>query len=99
MILEGRFEFFANGTWTEVEPGTVVYVPRGAVHTFKNVDDTPGRHWVLTTPSGFESFFGKCAAVFAAGSPAGSPDMTPILSICDEHGIEFVPPLNPSTPS
>jgi quercetin dioxygenase-like cupin family protein len=97
LILEGRYRFLANGQWHEVGPGGVVYIPRGAVHTFQNVGDTPSRHWLLTTPSGFESFFGKCAAVFAEAQ-AGPPDMPRILSICDEHGIEFVPPLREPPP-
>ena len=94
LVLEGRFRFLAEGRWTEVGPGGVVYVPRNAVHTFQNIGDTPGRQWILTTPSGFESFFGKCAVVFAAGDP---PDMGRILGICGEHGIEFVdPPESPT---
>jgi quercetin dioxygenase-like cupin family protein len=91
LILEGRFRVLANGEWTEVGPGSLFYIPRGAVHTFQNIGDTPGRHWVLTTPSGFEQFFGKCATVFAE-SQSGQPDMPRILGICAEHGIEFVPP-------
>src|SRR5437764_3093404 len=51
MILEGRFNVLANGEWTEVGPGGVVYTPRGNVHTFRNVGDTPGRFWVVATPS------------------------------------------------
>ena len=95
LILEGRFSVLANGEWTEVGPGGVAYTPRGNVHTFRNVGDTPGRFWVLTTPCGFESFFAKCADVFSAGGP---PNMPRILEICAEHGLEFVPPLGGAAP-
>jgi hypothetical protein len=45
-------------------------------------------------PSGFERFFSKSAEVFAA-TPAGKPpDMSRLLAISDEFGIEFVPPLS-----
>jgi len=90
LILEGRFRVLANGEWKEVGPGGVAYTPRGNIHTFRNIGDTPGRFWVLTTPSGFDSFFAKCADVFSIGV---SPKMTRILEIAGEHGIEFVPPL------
>ena len=96
MIIEGQYRFLANGEWTEtVGAGTVVYTPRGGLHTFKNVGDTPSRHWIVATPNGFEQFFAKCAAVFAQSSP---PNMTSILAISAEHGVEFVPPLaDPAT--
>ena len=89
MILESRFNVFTNGEWTEVGPGGVAYIPRGTVHMFRNVGDTTGRFWALATPSGFETFFAKCADVFSAGGP---PDMQRILEICGEHDIELVPP-------
>lgn len=96
LILKGSYRFLANGQWSEVVgPGTVVYVPRGAHHTFQNVGEEPCQHWVITTPSGFEQFFAKCAAVFAQPGP---PDMPRILSICEEHSLEFVPPLGGPPP-
>lgn len=96
LIIEGQYRFLANGEWSEVVgAGTVVYTQRGALHTFKNVGDTPSRHWVIATPSGFEQFFAQCAAVFAQSSP---PDMGHILAISAEHGLEFVPPLANSPP-
>jgi hypothetical protein len=95
LILEGRFSVLANGEWMELGPGGVGYTPRGNVHTFRNIGNTTGRFWVLTTPSGFETFFGRCSEVFSAGGP---PDMPRILEICGEHGIEFVPPLGGTAP-
>lgn len=95
LILDGQCRFLVNGQWTEpVEAGTVVYTPRGVRHTFQNVGDTPSRHWIITTPSGFEQFFARCATVFAQAAD-GPPDMKSILEISAEHGLEFVPPLAP----
>jgi len=88
-ILEGRIRFLTNDEWTEVAPGGVVFLPRGSVHTFQNVGETPGKMLVITTSSGFATFFEKCAGVFAA---AGPPDMGRIMSICGEHGIEILGP-------
>ncbi len=93
LIVEGQYRIFAGGRWSEpVGPGGAVYTPRGALHTFQNVGDAPSRHWIITTPSGFEQFFAKCAAVFTQAS-GGPPDVARIQTICAEHGLEFVPPL------
>jgi quercetin dioxygenase-like cupin family protein len=94
LVLEGKVRFLANGQWTEpLEPGTLIYTPRGVVHTFQNVGETPSRQLVIGTPSGFELFFAKSAEIFAAVEAGVPPDLARILAISEEHGIEFVPPL------
>lgn len=87
LVIEGLISYFANDKWTEVGPGGVVYLPRGAVHGFRNIGETPSRHWVITTPSGFEVFFSRCADEFAKDGP---PDMGRIGEIFSEHGIRMV---------
>jgi quercetin dioxygenase-like cupin family protein len=94
MVMEGKVRFLANGQWTEpLEAGTIVYTPRGRIHTFQNAGDTACRQLIIATPSGFELFFSKCAEVFAAAGAGGVLDMARILAISAEHQIEFVPPL------
>jgi quercetin dioxygenase-like cupin family protein len=86
-VIEGRVAFFLNGGWNEVGPGGTAFLPRGVVHTFKNVGDKPSRHLTMTMPSGFEKFFARCAEEFAK---TGDPDMSRILEIGAEHGIHFL---------
>ncbi len=86
-VLEGRVAFLSGGEWHEVAPGGAAFMPRGVVHTFKNVGDQPSRMLISTTPSGFEKFFARCAEEFAK---AGGPDMSRIIEIGVEHGIHFV---------
>ena len=86
-VLEGRVAFLSDGEWREVGPGGAAYMPRGVVHTFKNVGDQPSRMLLTATPSGFEKFFARCAEEFAK---AGGPDMSRIIEIGIEHGIHFV---------
>jgi quercetin dioxygenase-like cupin family protein len=88
-VIEGHVSFFKDGQWQEVTPGSAAYMPRGVVHTFRNVGQTPLRMLVSTSPSGFETFFAKCAEEFAK---SGSPDMERIMAISAEHGIHFVEP-------
>ena len=86
-VLEGRVSFFRDGTWEEAGPGARVWAPKGTVHAFKNIGDTPSRMLLTTMPAGFEIFFAKCADEFA--KPEG-PDMPRVLAISAAHGIHFV---------
>jgi quercetin dioxygenase-like cupin family protein len=85
-VLEGRVSFLTEGTWNEVGPGATAFVPKGAVHAFENVGDTPSRMLISTSPAGFETFFTRCAAEFAQ---PGGPDMQRVNEIAGEHGIHF----------
>jgi mannose-6-phosphate isomerase-like protein (cupin superfamily) len=87
IILEGTYRVYANETWSEVGPGSVVYLPRGCAHTFHVTGTTPGKHWVITTPSGFERFYARCAEVFAV---AGPPNRSRLEAINEEFGMHFV---------
>ena len=87
LVQQGRVQFLVGGRWEEPGEGAVVYVPRGNVHGFRNAGDAPSRMWVLTTPSGFETFIGRCAQEFAR---PGGPDMAKVMGISAEHGIHFV---------
>jgi quercetin dioxygenase-like cupin family protein len=87
LVVEGRISYFADGNWTEVEVGGAVFLPKGVAHYYRNIGDTPSRHWIITTPSGFEKFFAHCAEEFA--KPAG-PNMDRVVEISREHGIEFI---------
>ena len=90
IMVSGREEYFLDGVWTEVEPGAVVYVPRGTVHTFRNVGSTPSQKWTLTTSGGFDRFFSACAQLFdAAAATRTAPDMGRIVALLAEHRLEL----------
>jgi quercetin dioxygenase-like cupin family protein len=86
-VLEGRAAFFKDGAWAEVSAGSSVFIPKGAVHTFKNVGDQPLNQLITVSPSGFETFMTRCAEVFAAPGP---PDNERLVAIAAEHNIHFV---------
>ena len=86
-VVEGQISYFADGKWTEIGAGGVAYFPRGVPHHYRNVGTTPSKHWILTTPSGFEHFFARCAEEFAK---SGGPDMDRIVAIHNEYGIELL---------
>ena len=88
-VIEGSVEFFHGGNWTAAAPGTSVFMPKGEVHAFRNSGSTPLKMLITTVPSGFETFFTRCAEEFAK---AGEPDMGRITEIAAKHGIHFVHP-------
>jgi mannose-6-phosphate isomerase-like protein (cupin superfamily) len=87
MVLEGRIEYFIENRWIELGPGGVVLAPRNVPHRFRNRGDKPARHWTFFMPSGFETFFERCAVEFAKPGP---PDMDRIKAISAEQGIHYV---------
>ncbi len=87
LVAEGRLSYCVNEQWQEVAPGGVVYLPRGAIHCYRNIGEVPARHWIVTLPSGFENFFAACAEEFAR---QGGPDSVQIVKIHLNNGIELL---------
>ena len=81
-IVEGRVDFFLDGTWTELSPGGCVYSPRGSVHGFKNSTDQPIRVFINITPSGIEHFFAEAAEEWAKPER----DMSRIIGLAEKYG-------------
>jgi quercetin dioxygenase-like cupin family protein len=93
VVLEGTVRFRLGDEIEDAPTGSLVFVPRGAVHTWQNAGDSPARMLVLFTPSGMERFFER----FAAPSTPG-PDT--FVEAAEGTGMEVVgPPLAVSHPS
>lgn len=63
-ILDGTFSFLCGDKEAVFDKGSFVYVPKGMLHTFRNIGEQQGRLLVTVTPAGLEEFF------YAVGSPA-----------------------------
>ncbi len=97
-VLDGEFEFLDDdGSTTKVVgPGSVVYVPKGNLHRFRNTSETTGRLLVIHTPGSSHELF-----VEEAGEPETNgtappateelPDTERLAAIGVEYGIEIVP--------
>ena len=86
-LMAGDIEFLIDGKWVRGNEGATVFMPRGSIHTFRNIGKSPSKLLTHTSPSGFEKFFEECASVFA--NPNG-PDMSLIIEISGKYGIQFV---------
>ncbi len=89
IIIAGMMSFFTPGGWKDVEPGSVIFMPRGVPHSFRNRGSEPSQHWVMTLPSGFEEFYARSAAVFARPGP---PDFATIRGIAADYGYTIMGP-------
>jgi mannose-6-phosphate isomerase-like protein (cupin superfamily) len=66
-VLEGTYSLGVNGNESTIGPGTLVFVPRGTVHTFKNVASTTGKLLEWTIPGDNGDYFRAMHQMEAAG--------------------------------
>lgn len=81
LVLEGALEVTVGGVTHRLEPGGMAFGPRGIVHAFACVGDTPARFILIASPGGFERFF---ADVDDAGGVIPVPDF---VQIVQRHGM------------
>lgn len=56
-VLDGRFEFYADGVWSPMAVGVPQLCLRGRYHAFRNVGDAPGRMMLVTNNGGIDDYF------------------------------------------
>ena len=66
--------------------GSLVQLPKGIPHHFKNIDTITGITINTITPGGFENFFETIAQI----SKKGKPSRQQIDSIANTYGMKFV---------
>ena len=92
-VLEGEYEFLEEGRVTRAGIGSLIYVPRGNLHTYRDVGEVPGRMLVSQTPGGLhERLFEELGEPVTTKSKAsllkGPPD---VERIATKYGIEIPP--------
>jgi mannose-6-phosphate isomerase-like protein (cupin superfamily) len=66
-VLEGSYSLGVNGNESTIGPGTLVFVPRGTVHTFKNISGSMGRILEWTIPGENGDYFRAMHEMEAGG--------------------------------
>ena len=84
-IVEGTFEVTLDDEVSQAGPGTIINLPRGQRHGYRNLSPHPGKVWVTVVPGKLEAMFGDLA-----GDP---PSPQRLMEVCQGYGIEFQPPL------
>ncbi len=94
-MLEGELEFMVNGRIIPAIAGSVIYIPRDNLHTFKNVGTTPSRILIIATPAGLEGFFeeaGEPVTDPSSPPPFGQAEIENVLATAPKYGLEIPPP-------
>jgi mannose-6-phosphate isomerase-like protein (cupin superfamily) len=101
-VLEGEYEFLSGEGIIRVGAGSLLCVPRGALHAHRVVGGGVGRLLAIQTPGGlYERFFeevGEAVDGDDGGPPAfeDRPDARTIMEIVEvaaAHGIEIPPSI------
>ena len=94
-LLEGELEFLAGEQTFKARAGSFVYIPKGTLHSFKNVGKEPARMVTLFTPAGMEGFFfeaGRPAVKGETAPPPGPEDIEKSIAAAPKYGMEIPPP-------
>lgn len=94
-ILEGQLDFMVEGRDVQVSPGTVLHVPLGVIHAFKNNSGKLAKFLVQTIPSGFDKMLAECGQPVPAGTAPEAPkpeDVQRFLTRVSKYGIEVLRP-------
>ena len=92
-VLEGTVEFLVGDAWRESSAGTVVHIPRGVVHGFRNTSASAVRLLCLNLPGGLhEELF---AAMSQVAPPTTPEDGAALITLARRYGTEILPPPPP----
>jgi quercetin dioxygenase-like cupin family protein len=97
-VLDGTFELRIGSEIRTAKAGDFIKIPRGEVHTFKNVGPDPARILIMNAPgTAHVRFFSEAGAPMPPGTkdmppPSGPPDVPRLLEIGTRNGIEFLVP-------
>jgi mannose-6-phosphate isomerase-like protein (cupin superfamily) len=99
-VLEGELEFMVEGETIKAGAGSFLYVPRGTLHTYRNVGTGPARYLGMVTPAGLEKFFEEVSVPATSDRTSPPPfeqeDLDRLLAVAPTYGLEILPP--PSEP-
>jgi quercetin dioxygenase-like cupin family protein len=94
-ITEGEFLFLHGDRTFRATAGSFVHIPKGTLHTFKNVGTSWGTFVVVITPGGFEELFeeiGEPAKEKSTPPPFDPAIIEKLLSLAPRYHLEIKPP-------
>ncbi|SVS88818.1 Quercetin 2,3-dioxygenase [Klebsiella pneumoniae] len=96
-VLDGELEFFADGERTVAGVGASVTVPKGSLHYFKNLGDTPARMLIIAVPAGLDDYFIEVSQPEGTFSEVNPPVMDEdqirkMIDLAPKYGIEIKTP-------
>lgn len=89
--LEGVLTFTLNGQQTDIGPGEVLCIPRGAVHRFDNTHGADTKMLAIVSPGILGPDYFREIAAIAKASAGGPPDPAALAAVMRRHGLTPVP--------
>ena len=89
--LEGVLTLTVDGQKSDVGPGDVLCIPRGAVHRFDNVHSADAKMLAIVTPGILGPEYFREIAVVAKAAAGGPPDPAAIGEVMRRHGLTPAP--------
>ncbi|WP_213955567.1 cupin domain-containing protein [Variovorax sp. dw_954] len=86
-IVEGTYELTVGDVTRTVGPGSIVYLPRGVVHRFKNAGTTTARMLDWSVPGGQDRYFKEISALAGPGFSGEK-----VAEISKRHDTNFPAP-------
>lgn len=96
-VVDGEVEFKMEGSSYKAQKGSFINIPAGgAVHSFKNITDTPAHLLCTVVPAGLDEFFEEVGKPVAAGEFLAPhvPDMEEqkkLEAIAAKYGQQLYP--------
>lgn len=88
--LEGLMTWTLDGRTIGIEPGEVLFIPRGHIHGFVNLGADEAAALSVITPGLLgPAYFREIAEVLDAGGP---PNVDRIMEVMRRHGLRPAPP-------
>jgi quercetin dioxygenase-like cupin family protein len=89
--LAGVLTFTVDGRKTDIGPGEVLCIPRGAIHRFDNFQSADAKMLAIVTPGILgPDYFREIAAVVEAAT-GGPPNPAAIAEVMRRHGLTPAP--------
>lgn len=87
-VVRGHYRFRHGDQEVDAPAGTIVFMPRGIPHTFRNVSEEPGEHILTLVPGGLEKMFREIS-----GMQIQLPrDSAKNEEIALKYGVTILPP-------
>lgn len=94
-LQQGRLALNVGANTVNAMPGDFVHIPRGTVHSFKNIGEDTAKMLMVATPAGLENFFAE--AFLPAADVADIPQISEAfisraMKAAPKYGLELLPP-------
>ena len=87
-IVRGHYRFRHGDEEIDAPAGTTIFLPRGELHTFRNIGPEPGEHVLTLIPGGLEKLFRE----ISAADLQMPRDKARLAEMAAKYGVRFLPP-------